>query len=307
MCIIVAKPKGVDLPSKETLRECFRGNPDGAGFMYQDKDKKKVIFKKGYMGFRRFYRDIMRTLEQGDVSMVMHFRITTHGGTSQANTHPFPISSNESDLIKLGGITDIAMAHNGIISGYTDVKAPTLSDTQLFIRDYVSVFKELNTDFYKNERVLDMLDTEARSKLCFLDKDGDITIVGNFINDNGVLYSNGTYKSYAPTHVSPYRGYTGYVHNRYEYEDDADDINEDRLYDRTYDDDTIDYDNYMTIDPGMTVEVAYNNYQFVDYEDEHKYCVDGKGNFCTLLNGFPCEIIAKNVTVFSDKWEEIIF
>ena len=39
MCIIVAKPKGQDVPSKEILKQCFTKNPDGAGMMYPVKVK----------------------------------------------------------------------------------------------------------------------------------------------------------------------------------------------------------------------------------------------------------------------------
>ena len=34
MCIIVAKKRGLQLPGKETLRNCFNYNSDGAGLMY---------------------------------------------------------------------------------------------------------------------------------------------------------------------------------------------------------------------------------------------------------------------------------
>ena len=39
MCIIVAKNKGVKLPSRATLRECFKNNKDGLDF-------KLIGFKK---------------------------------------------------------------------------------------------------------------------------------------------------------------------------------------------------------------------------------------------------------------------
>ena len=36
MCIIVAKKKGLELPTKEILRNCFNYNSDGAGLMFND-------------------------------------------------------------------------------------------------------------------------------------------------------------------------------------------------------------------------------------------------------------------------------
>lgn len=49
MCIIVAKPAGIDLPSRSTLMNCFNHNHDGAGFMYAD--GKEVTVMKGFFTF----------------------------------------------------------------------------------------------------------------------------------------------------------------------------------------------------------------------------------------------------------------
>ena len=150
MCIIVAKNKGVELPTKKTLKQCFERNKDGAGIMYV-KDN-KVIIEKGLMTFQEFYQKLRSIKREfgGDLTnkaIVMHFRIGTHGENDKATTHPFPISSNFNDLRATYFETDIGMVHNGIISAYN--YDSVLSDTQTFIRDYVSVFKDLkkNSDF----------------------------------------------------------------------------------------------------------------------------------------------------------------
>ena len=49
MCIIVAKKKGLELPTKEILRNCFNYNSDGAGLMFND--GKQVFIEKGFMDF----------------------------------------------------------------------------------------------------------------------------------------------------------------------------------------------------------------------------------------------------------------
>lgn len=194
MCIIVAKEKGIDIPSKETLETCFINNPDGAGFMYV-KDN-KVIIDKGYMNFRDFYKRLKkldRKLHFKDKALVMHFRIGTHGANDKATTHPFPISNKNSDLRQTYFTTDLGMVHNGVIPKYDYEK--DLSDTQLFIRDLVSVLKGLNKNFYKDKNTLDMLNRITKSKLCFLDTKNNLIYVGNFVKDeNGVRYSNDTYE-----------------------------------------------------------------------------------------------------------------
>lgn len=200
MCIIVAKKRGVLLPTRRTLRECFERNKDGAGIMYVKNDK--VIIEKGLMTFQDFYKKLkeIKRMFGGDLTnkaIVMHFRIGTHGENDKATTHPFPISSNFEDLRATYFETDLGMVHNGVMSSYNYDRI--LSDTQTFIRDYVSVFKELNDKFYLNDKVMEIIADKAGisyNKLCFLDNKENIYYYGNKVEENGVIYSNTTYKPY---------------------------------------------------------------------------------------------------------------
>ena len=196
MCIIVAKEKGKQLPSKKILETCFNNNDDGAGLMYVKNNQ--VIIDKGYMTFNDFYKRIKELKKEfnsdlTEKAIVFHFRIGTSGKNDKQTTHPFPITNNENELRALKTTCSVGMAHNGIISNYTYDKL--LSDTQTFIRDYVSVFKELDKKFYKNERVMELLEKQAKSKLCFLDNKENIYCLGDFTIDNGIIYSNTTYKA----------------------------------------------------------------------------------------------------------------
>lgn len=214
MCIIVAKNKGVALPTKKTLEQCFERNKDGAGIMYVKNNK--VIIEKGLMTFQDFYKKLKSIKKEfgGDLTnkaLVMHFRIGTHGENDKATTHPFPISNNFNDLRATYFETDLGMAHNGIMSAYNYDR--TLSDTQSFIKDYVSVFKELNKKFYLNNKVMEIISNEANissNKLCFLDNKENIYWYGDKVIDNGVIYSNTTYKPYT------YKSYRSYSYD-YDY------------------------------------------------------------------------------------------
>lgn len=214
MCIIVAKNKGVALPTKKTLEQCFERNKDGAGIMYVKNNK--VIIEKGLMTFQDFYKKLKSIKKEfgGDLTnkaLVMHFRIGTHGKNDKATTHPFPISNNFDDLRATYFETDLGMVHNGIMSFYNYDR--TLSDTQSFIKDYVSVFKELNKKFYLNNKVMEIISNEANissNKLCFLDNKENIYWYGDKVIDNGVIYSNTTYKPYT------YKSYRNYSYD-YDY------------------------------------------------------------------------------------------
>ena len=197
MCIIVAKKKGVKMPSKNILETCFNNNSDGAGLMYVQNGQ--VIIDKGYMDFKSFYKRIQKLERRlGDLtnkSIVMHFRIGTQGANDKATTHPFPISKDIGQLKATYVKTDVGMVHNGIISRFNYDKS--ISDTQLFIKDFVSVIKNLKKDFYTDNSVMQLLKGEiGSSKLCFLDKNENIYYIGEKFVDNGVVYSNTTYKSY---------------------------------------------------------------------------------------------------------------
>lgn len=190
MCIIVAKPVGIDFPSIDTLEECFSSNPDGAGFMYSR--NKRVYIKKGFMTFN----DFMEALIEADIdyseACVMHFRIGTQGGNTPQNCHPFPVPCTEDSLKFLECETPIGMAHNGIIDLCSKAKS-SVSDTMLYVQDIVTPLFRLNPSFMQNDNAIEMLENTCKSKLCFIDGLGDMVTVGSFIEDDGVLYSNTSY------------------------------------------------------------------------------------------------------------------
>lgn len=195
MCIIAVKPIGEELMERRILENCFNYNNDGAGLMYNLDGK--VYIEKGYMNFRNFYNRIMeldKKIGLKDRGLVLHFRITTSGGTCMENCHPFPISKNGRDLKKLDFVTDIGVAHNGIISGYIPPKGSPYSDTQLFIKNYLYDIKKEHEDFLTNPSLLFAIEKTVGSKLAFLDGEGNITLVGKFIEEeDGCSYSNETY------------------------------------------------------------------------------------------------------------------
>lgn len=192
MCIIAAKAKGVKMPSEETLRNMWDNNDDGAGFMYA-KDG-YVYVDKGYMDYQAFYNALQRlskTVDLTQTALVMHFRITTHGGTKAANTHPFPITDSVGMLQKLRLKTKLAVAHNGIIP----VKPRKgISDTMEYIAGQLAPLAKALPSFYRNPHTLEMIANATDSKLAFLDAKGDIYTVGDFVEDDGVLYSNHSYQ-----------------------------------------------------------------------------------------------------------------
>lgn len=275
MCIIVAKEKGIEIPSRKTLKSCFDNNGDGAGFMYVNKNK--VVIDKGYMDFDTFYKRLQKIDKKFDLknkALVMHFRIGTSGENDRETTHPFPISNKVEDLKSIYIKSDLGMVHNGIIDNYTYID--NLSDTQTFIKDFVYELKGLNKDFYKKQSILDMLSRITKSKLCFLDTNEKLYYVGDFIEDSGVKYSNGTYKESRYTYLSDntkWKKYTPTLTKEKDlsgegsiFEDDYDD---DFYFDK-YDRDINDFvreKEYYWLEQGDRVMINEEPYTITDYDD----------------------------------------
>ena len=197
MCIIVAKRKGIELPTKEILKNCFNYNSDGAGIMFND--GKQVFIEKGFMDFNSFYSRLEALDKEFNLvnsDLALHFRISTSGNVDQGNCHPYPISTETSQLRNLSLVTDIGMAHNGVIRKHIPETRSILNDTQTFIKNFVYNMYSSNKEFLTLESNIKALEEEAGSKLCFITKD-NMYIIGKFIEEtNGILYSNDTYLSY---------------------------------------------------------------------------------------------------------------
>lgn len=204
MCIIVYKPASVKMPNKRTLQKCWRNNQDGAGYMFPSKGN--VVIKKGFMKFEEFYMNLQSDLNRYGVGtpFVLHFRIQTQGGVNKHYTHPFPLSPHMDDLKRLRVKTPIGVAHNGIIELTTSYYKTTVtySDTMKFITDYLTLIIH-DKNYYKDPDKLTLIERLIDSKMAIMDGDGHTELIGTFIQDNGVYYSNVYYKQDRYTKTKP--------------------------------------------------------------------------------------------------------
>lgn len=192
MCIIVAKEMSIEMPSEETLRRCFQTNSDGAGFMWAD--GKVVRIRKGFMKFEDFMDALDQEIpweEQKDTSIVMHFRIATHGKVQPGCCHPFPLCDDKTKMLSTSTKSRFGVAHNGVIAGRTT--NDNWSDTMDFIAYVMTPLMRMNPSFMHNSNALDLLEGACDSKLAIMDNSGEIATVGHFYEEGGVLYSNTSY------------------------------------------------------------------------------------------------------------------
>ena len=115
MCVIAYKPKNVRWMDKSDMKDCWIENPHGAGVMWRDEESNTIRFKKGFMKYdelEKWCDENMSWLENTECAL--HFRITTHGGTSEGNCHPF-VCDCEADPHQLEGEAKYVMMHNGML------------------------------------------------------------------------------------------------------------------------------------------------------------------------------------------------
>lgn len=229
MCIAVFKEKGNKCPSLEILRQCFQSNDDGCGYAYALDGK--VHIKKGFMTWQAFadsYNADKKRYNFDKLGVLWHFRVATHGGTNPQNTHPFPISNDTGMLQKPESVSDYAVIHNGIISltSSTATAEKTTSDTLVFVRDYIWNIAQ-NRGWFRRESNIDLIYRLAGSKIAILNRFGEIIHTPGFTEDNGVWYSNDTYKSARVRYSHGYGNYGSYVGyyggSNYDYDYDYDD------------------------------------------------------------------------------------
>lgn len=252
MCIIASKPAGVEMPSDIYLNNMFNSNPDGAGLMYAWNGK--VYIEKGFMNKEDFFKRLRKLSEEYNMTelpMVMHFRITTHGGTKPDNCHPFPISDSMGMLKKTKCKTDVGVAHNGIIS--VTPRNKEISDTMEYIAGQLAPLKRAVRYFYKSKDLMQMIHHAIDSKMVIMDESGNMYYIGDFWEEKGVKYSNTSYK------------YDAYCFREFPYNADAW-YEEDGMYELKY---------LMWLDGTKGEYVKVKNGELYDGDD---FAIDNKNN-----------------------------
>ena len=210
MCIIVAKKKGVKMPSDEIIKNCWDVNDDGAGIAWVEGGVVKA--KKGFMKFKNyknFIKRLARRIDLDNTDIVMHFRITSVGETLPKMTHPFRVDTTDDKrrtLLNMEG--QMFVFHNGTISGVKKFEK-TYSDTFAFTKGILQPMYNINKKFHTDKRFLDIIETVINGdKLAFITKEG-IELVGDYVEEDGVFYSNYSFEDWS-RYYSSYRSYSYY-------------------------------------------------------------------------------------------------
>lgn len=288
MCIIAYKPIKEKIPTRDRLKTCFNNNDDGAGYMFAFNNC--VMIRKGFKTFDDFYKQLKDDAKRYDLknkALVLHFRIATSGGLDANKTHPF-VLTNKSKLINKynGDVIKCAagVVHNGVLNNYV---YGGHSDTQNFIKDFLyDVYYSNLKDNIKNKIIKSELNA---NKLIILDASGNVKKYGDFIYDDGVYYSNSSYKErYYYTSKNYTSIYDDDFYKNYEInyddlkldENDTDEIKDDFNYDTYYD-----YikDNFKKI---TTPQFYCDGYIIDGYKDFNYYVDENTGEIYELSDHY---------------------
>lgn len=184
MCVICVSSKGAKQPSEDMLQRMFDANPHSAGYMYARNGQ--VIIHKGYRCIEELMADLDHEKFTKNDVVVYHFRIATQANR-QTMSQPFPVTKNIDDLEALDVVTDVGLAHNGILQ-QTSNGDKRLSDTAIYIRDYIAGKKI-------TDRLVERIaEDTAGNRIVLLDKDGNFYLTGTWTYENGLYYSNENWK-----------------------------------------------------------------------------------------------------------------
>lgn len=182
MCLLTFMHAGVTA-DVEDLRTGALNNPDGFGYAVHAGTK--VIANSG-LEFDRVLDEFLSVRAKHSGPALFHSRITTHGGTTLDNCHPFYVGRDTLSVVAHNGMLPIS-AKNG------------KSDTRIFAEELLPSWG--GTPMLNSKRMRKKLSKFAEgSKLVFLsanpDVQNDYTIINEDLGDwfDGVWWSNSSYK-----------------------------------------------------------------------------------------------------------------
>lgn len=189
MCIIIAKPSGKLLPKYEVFSNCESKNRDGIGVAINKGGIYSEI-KKDFLNAKECF-DYLTNNTTPDDLVIVHFRFATSGELTPEFRHPYPISKDVNELKMVEKRCKKLVAHNGVLSQYTTRK--DTNDTMEFIITALS--ENVIKNNLNNPTIQKLLEEHiGGDKLAIIDR-GNLILIGKFVEDEGLFYSNSDYQS----------------------------------------------------------------------------------------------------------------
>lgn len=173
MCIIIAKPAGVEPLDEGYFERAWNRNGDGGGMVWFAPENKEAHIQKGFMK-KEDMLEKLKCINKKENAFIAHFRIRSVGEIKPENTHPFVMDR-------------VTFAHNGTITSIKPFEGKTDSETfgLLFL-------KTRSMKWIKENQLLLEL-AIGSSKFAIMDnKTGEILILNkeNGKEQDGAWFSN---------------------------------------------------------------------------------------------------------------------
>ena len=114
MCVISIIESENMIPTKKTMQDMEKANDDGIGFGVWDNNKQAIYIKKG-IELKELMSLTKEHKKKGNLSMIQHYRIKSHGSINAFNTQGFEIKNGSSNDLEYYTNNSI-LWHNGTLS-----------------------------------------------------------------------------------------------------------------------------------------------------------------------------------------------
>lgn len=163
MCVIIIKPRNIQMPSREELLMASYIHPDGFGFVSESDSFKSLSFEA-------FYKRLSKVPQSENC--IIHLRYATHGSVKKANCHPFYGDG-------------VWFAHNGCLPFYPE---GDITDSEYAFRNVLlPAIREHGIRSEETDAAVGRI--IGWSKFAMM-VDGELHLFGNFTKYKGRLYSN---------------------------------------------------------------------------------------------------------------------
>lgn len=230
MCLALLVPKGVSKNTDflfDSIRTASTTNRDGMGYAHKSNKDNRVYLSKGYTEVEDIINELRSRDIKDDDELIVHLRIGNKGSVNTDMCHPFVASTDEEEVIINNMYADKPVfIHNGTLFKYS-VTGSKYSDTYFFARDFLSnknvqnFLRNSKEDFEKYFK--DHIST-SRFAVLFPNTDQEAVTIGSFTEDNGIFFSNDSYKDYRVRNIGGvnYYGHDYAVcdYDGFDYDDD---------------------------------------------------------------------------------------
>lgn len=240
MCLLSCAPKGTDKYSELFLKGLRNGsytNTDGIGYSFKKDSTKKVFISKGYDKIEEVIEKLKSHKLKDEDELIVHQRIGNKGAKNIDMMHPFVLAWDEKVILSNNKYVDLpVIAHNGTFHSYSKHNSDK-SDTFWFIQEFMHKKELLDlmvNDLVFFKEIFSIKLSTNRLALLFPYVDTNMVTLGEYIEEEGYLFSNNSYKDKYIRNVGGYEysKYASYYGGSEDY--DWDDLREHRSKEESF-------------------------------------------------------------------------